>query len=433
MLKIFDSILWAIATVFIVYSGIYYTYKLRFVQFRFKDMFKNILKKSNSKETITPFESLMMVLGGRIGVGSIAGIALSIYLGGVGSIFWMWIIGFLSAPSAFAETVLGVKYQKNDKETYGGPSYYLEKGLNCKLLSKVYSFLIIFSYIGGFLSIQANTITTSITDYFEIKPIVIGVLLGLISFIIIIGGVKKISLVSRYLVPIMTLIYVGTSFYIIIKNISFLPTVFYKIIASAFSFKALGFGVLGSMVVGIQRGIFSNEAGLGTGAIAASVVKTNYPAECGFVQMIGIYITTFLICTSTAIVILTSNVNDVSIINGIELTQQAFIYHLGGFGNFVVILSIILFAFSTVLSGYFDGEASLKSLFPKISNFSLFVLKLVTFLIIIVGSLTKATLLWNIVNILTALLAIINIYAILKLKKDVIFELVRYDKCDKMK
>lgn len=431
MLKIFDSILWAVATVFIVYSGIYYTYKLKFVQFRFKDMFKNLLKKGHN--TISPFESLMMVLGGRIGVGSIAGIALSIYLGGIGSIFWIWVIGFLSAPSAFAETVLGVKYQSKSDEPYGGPSNYLLKGLNSKRLSRLYSYIILFSYIGGFLSIQANTITTSITDYYSVSPLAIGLIVGTISFAIILGGVKKISLVSKYLVPFMTLIYVGTSFLIIIKNITFIPNIIYQIFISAFNFRSIGFGIIGSMVVGIQRGIFSNEAGLGTGAIAASVVKTEYPAECGFVQMIGIYITTFLICTSTAIVILTSNIGDVSVINGIEMTQLAFISHLGSLGNFIVILSIVLFAFSTVLSGYFDGEASLKCLFPNISSIFLFFLKLITFLIIVIGSITRATLLWNIVNILTALLAIINIYAILKLKKDVIFELTRYDKCGKMR
>ena len=433
MLKILDSVLWSVATVFIVYSGIYYTYKLKFVQFRFKDMFKNLFKKNKLKNSITPFESLMMVLGGRIGVGSIAGIALSIYLGGVGSIFWMWIIGFLSAPSAFAETVLGVKYQEKNNDIYGGPSYYLLKGLKRKTLSRIYSYIIIFSYIGGFLSIQANTITTSITQYFDVQPVVIGLVLGTISFIIIMGGVKKISDVSKYLVPTMTLIYVLASLYIIFKNITLIPSIFYEIFISAFNVKSFGFGVLGSMIVGIQRGIFSNEAGLGTGAISASTVETMYPAECGFVQMIGIYITTFFICTSTAIVILTTDIGNIDVINGIEMTQQAFINHLGGVGNIVVIVSIILFAFSTVLSGYFDGEASLKCLFPKTGKKTLFVLKLVTFLVIVVGSLTKATLLWNIVNILTALLAIINIYAILKLKKDVIFELVRYDKCGKMK
>ena len=432
MLKIIDSILWAIATIFIVYSGIYYTIKLKFVQFRIKDMIINLFSKK-TKKGITPFESLMIVLGGRIGVGSIAGIALSIYLGGIGSIFWLWLIGILSAPSAFAETVLGVKYQNKTKdEIFGGPSYYL-KALNKNKLSRLYSYIIIFSYIGGFLSIQANTITTSITTYLDIPSIVIGIILGIISLYIILGGIKNISNVSKYLVPIMTLIYVITSLIIVILNINLIPNILKNIFIEAFNFKSLGFGILGSMIIGIQRGIFSNEAGLGTGAIAASTVETDFPARQGFVQMIGIYITTFLICTSTAIVILSTDISGNNIINGIELTQQAFINHLGNFGNIVVIISIILFAFSTVLSGYYDGEASMKFLFPNISKRKILILKVITFLVIIIGSITKANILWNIVNILTALLAIINIYAIMKLKNKVIYELERYNKCGKMK
>ena len=432
MLKIIDSILWAITTIFIVYSGIYYTIKLKFVQFRIKDMIINLFPKK-TKKGITPFESLMIVLGGRIGVGSIAGIALSIYLGGIGSIFWLWLIGILSAPSAFAETVLGVKYQNKTKdEIFGGPSYYL-KALNKNKLSRLYSYIIIFSYIGGFLSIQANTITTSITTYLNIPSIIIGNILGIISLYIILGGIKNISNVSKYLVPIMTLIYVITSLIIVILNINLIPNILKNIFIEAFNFKSLGFGILGSIIIGTQRGIFSNEAGLGTGAIAASTVETDFPARQGFVQMIGIYITTFLICTSTAIVILSTDISGNNIINGIELTQQAFINHLGNFGNIVVIISIILFAFSTVLSGYYDGEASMKFLFPNISKRKILILKIITFLVIIIGSITKANILWNIVNILTALLAIINIYAIMKLKNKVIYELERYNKCGKMK
>lgn len=432
MLKIIDSILWAIATIFIVYSGIYYTFKLKFVQFRIKDMLSNLYSKKNNNG-ITPFESLMVVLGGRIGVGSIAGIALSIYLGGVGSIFWLWIIGIISAPLAFSETVLGVKYQiKTKNEIYGGPSYYLKK-LNKNKLSKLYAYLIIFSYIGGFLSIQANTITTSITTYINIPGIIIGIILGIISLYIILGGIKNISNVSKYLVPIMTLIYVITSLIIIILNMNLIPNIFKTIFIEAFNFKSLGFGIIGSMIIGVQRGIFSNEAGLGTGAIAASAVEIDYPARQGFVQMIGIYITTFLICTSTAIVILSTNVSGNNVINGIELTQQAFINHLGNFGNIIVIISIILFAFSTVLSGYYDGESSIKFLFPNISKRKILILKIITFLIIIIGSITKANVLWNIVNILSALLAIINIYSIMKLKSKVIYELERYNKCGKIK
>ncbi len=424
MLKIIDSILWAIATVLMVYSGIYFTYKLKFVQFNFKEMFKNIIKKEDN--AISPFESLMMVLGGRIGVGSIAGIALAIYLGGTGSIFWMWIIGIISAANSFAETTLGVKYQEKDNNLYkGGPSYYIKNGLNNKKLGKFYALIIVISQVFGFLSIQANTITNSI----NFNPVISGLVITLIAFIIINKSTKQLFNISSKLVPIMTLIYILASIFIIINNIDQIPNLFKSIIFEAFNFKSLGFGVLSSFIVGIQRGIFSNEAGLGTGAIAASTVKTKFPANQGYVQILGIYITTFLVCTATALVILTSDINFLgNNLNGIEITQNAFIYHLGNIGNIIVILSIILFAFSTILAGFYDAESNLKYLTNK-TNY----LKIVICIILFISSIVPAKTIWEIVNILTALLAIINVYAIIKLKKDVIFELRRYKECGKMK
>ena len=433
MLKVIDSILWATATVMIVYAGIYFTFKLKFVQFNIKQMIKNIRKKSNT--VITPFESLMMVLGGRIGVGSIAGIALAICLGGVGSIFWMWVIGFISASNAFAETVLGLKYKEKDEEKIykGGPSYYLKNGLNNKRLGRIYAYIIVISQIIGFLSIQSNTITKSITNFLNIKPIIIGLVIMLLSLLIFSRGVKRIFKVSSKLVPIMTLIYLITSLFIILSNLNLIPFVFKTIVKEAFNFKALGFGVLGTMIVGIQRGIFSNEAGLGTGAIAASTVDTDYPVSQGYVQIIGIYITTFLICTATALVILTSDVTIMSgNLNGIEITQNAFIYHIGHFGNIIVVLSIILFSFSTILSGYYDAQSNLKFL-TKVNDKKNLLLKVISCIVLLISSVMSANLIWQIVNILTAILAIINIYAIMKLKKDVIYELRRYKECDKIK
>lgn len=430
MTKIFDSVLWAIATVLLVFCGLFYTYKLKFVQFRFIEMFKNLFKKQNG--SISPFQSLMIVLGGRIGVGSIAGIALAIHLGGIGSIFWIWLSGIISAPNTFAETVLGVRYKEKDtKDIYrGGPSYYLSKGLHKPRLGKLYAIILLFSYIGGCLSIQANTITTSIKPYITLPSLAIGIIICVATMTIIFGGIEKISKVSSFLVPIMTLIYLFASLLIIFKNITLLPSVFGSIIKQAFNIKALGFGVLGSMIVGVQRGIFSSEAGLGTGSIAASTVDVDLPARQGYVQMLGIYITTFLICTATAISILTSDVVNLgNVTNGIEMTQAAFTFHLGNLGNIIVILSIILFAFSTVLSGYYDGESNLKYLKPNHNRRSVLLLKVISIFVLLLGSILSATLLWQWINIFTALQAIINIYALWYLRKDVIFEWKRYEKC----
>ena len=237
MLKIINGVLWAFATVFLISMGIYYTYKLKFVQFKFKDMFKNLFKKT-SRDSISPFASLMMVLGGRIGVGSVAGIAIAIYYGGVGSIFWMWVVGLITLPLAFVEVVLGVKYKERDGKYFkGGPSYYLKKGVKNKKLGNIYAFLIIFSYVGGFLGIQSNTITKSLNTFVTVEPLVVGLVISLITFIIIIGGVKKISDACSKIVPLMTLLYVVTALYIVLLNINSVPLILLNIFKQAFNFK----------------------------------------------------------------------------------------------------------------------------------------------------------------------------------------------------
>lgn len=425
MLELINKISWAIATIFLVFSGIYFTFKLKGVQFKFKRMLKSLLKK-DEKSAIKPYQTLMMVLAGRIGVGSIAGVALAIYLGGVGAIFWMWIIAFIGASNSFAETVLGILYkEKDEKNIYkGGPSYYIKKGLNNKKLGAIYACLVIFSYVGGFLSIQSNTITKSINQIIDISPIIVGIIISIFTSFIIFGGIKRIANTASKIVPFMTIGYVLIAIYICIVNIDRLPNIFISIIKDAFDFKPFFSGFLGTMVIGVQRGIFSNEAGLGTGAIASSTVATEDASSQGYLQMIGVYITTMLICTSTAIIILTSPyqtliLNDV---NGIEITQSAFTYHLGNVGNYLIFLSIILFSFTTILTGYYDGEASLKYFFKEVKKRYLLYLKIATIFILFIGCMIASTTLWAFVDILVALEAIINIYALVMLRKDVIHE-----------
>ena len=228
----------------------------------------------------------------------------------------------------------------------------------------------------------------------------------------------------------MTLLYVVTALYIVLLNINSVPLILLNIFKQAFNFKSLGFGLFGSIVIGIQRGIFSSEAGLGTGAIASSTTDNN-PVNQGLVQMLGVYITTFLVCTSTAIIILTANNNlNLIDINGIEITQLAFIKHLGSLGNYIVFISIILFAFSTILSGYYDGEASIKY-FNK-GKKSLNLLKVISLIVIFFGAFLSSNFLWNLVDILTALLAVINGYAMFILRQEVIEEYTKYYKCDKI-
>ena len=421
-----NRIIWLIATSLIIISGLYFSFKLKFIQFRFIKMFKSLFIKNKEQETIKPFESLMMVIAGRIGVGSIAGIAISIYYGGVGSIFWMWISSLLATSLTFVETILGMIYQKKDTKqvSKGGPSYYIKYGLNNKLLGNIYALIIIFTDIFGFISIQTNTITHSIQEIVNIDNKIIGIVLSILVIIIIIGGVKRIAIFSSRMVPTMTLLYLFICLIIILINIDKLPNIFLTIFKSAFEFKSISGGILGSMIIGIQRGIFSNEAGIGTGAIASAATKTSSKEEQlaqGYTQMLGVYITTFLICTSTALILLTTNTSNLNInnINGIEIVQYAFTNHLGIIGNYFVFIIIFLFAFTTILSSYYNGESSLKYFIESPKKILKF-LKILTCISIIIGAISKSNIIWNFIDVFVGILAIINIYSLIKLKDDVI-------------
>ena len=418
-----NDFVWIIAALTIFISGIYFTIKLKFVQFDFKKMFKSLNKKSNSKESITPKQALMMVLAGRVGVGSISGVALAIFTGGVGSIFWMWIAALFAVTNSFGETVLGIKYKEKDegKIYKGGPSYYIKKGLKNNKLAIIYAIIIVICYSCGFTSIQSNTIIASTTQMFSVNKIVLSIILSTIVFTIIFGGVKKISDVTSKIVPFMIVLYLITGFYILCVNYTQTPSIIIKIVKSAFNIKSVTGGLIGTFLVGLQRGIFSNEAGIGTGSIASSTVETNNAAEQGYIQMIGVYITTMLVCTATAIIIMTSDYNLLNLndINGIEITQYAFKYHLGNFGNIIVFISIIMFAFSTILTGYYYGESSLKSIFNKLTKRNILILKLLIIIVVFVGGITSPSILWNLVDMLAAVLVIINIYALLRLRKEI--------------
>lgn len=436
MLESINKFFWAIATFLILGSGIYFSFQFKFVQFRFKEMFYNLFKKENRNTGIRPIQSFLMTLGSRIGVGSIAGVSLALYLGGPGSIFWMWISAFLSASNTFCETVLGIVYREKDGKDYkGGPSYYIRNGLNKSKLGSIYAIIILISFVGGFVGIQGNTITKSFLEIFDVSKFIIGIILVFFVSIIVFGGLKRIASFSEKMVPFMSIMYIGIAIFVGIKNILFIPSVFKLIITSAFKLKSVYGGLVGSLIIGVQRGIFSNEAGLGTGSITSSTSSTDSSVSQGYIQMLGIYVTTLLICTATVIIVMTSNYSELSLVdvNGIEITQYAFRYHLGDFGNFMLFLSVLLFSFTTILTGYYDGESSLKYLFRRTSKVHLTFLKVISLIVLFLGCIISSETLWSFVDILMALLAIINIYALFKLKRDVkqefrYYNMKKYDK-----
>lgn len=420
MIVLTNKLLWAIASALIIISGIYFTLKLKFIQLNIKNILSSTLKKNKDTKGLSPLSTLMLTLAGKIGVGSIAGVALAIYIGGPGTIFWMWVMALISASNTFAETYIGILYKEKDEDNIykGGPSYYIKNGLNKKNLAIFCAILIIICYLVGFIPIQANTITKSINEIITINPIIIGLVLCSFSAFIIFGGIKKISNVSNKLVPAMTFLYLLVAGIIVIKNITLIPNILLTIISDAFNFKPFFAGFMSTLIIGIQRGIFANESGLGTGSIASSATSDSNPIKTGYVQMLGIYITTLLICTSTALIIMTSNYNTINFtdINGIEITQYAFTYHLGNIGNIIIFISILFFAFSTILTGYYYIESNLKFFKAKISHKQLIIVKIITIIFLFIGCLISSEQLWDIVDCLVAMLAIINIYTLIKLR-----------------
>ena len=422
MLESVNKLLWGLASFMIIGCGFLFTALFRGPQFQFKKMFQALFKK-NSSEGISAMETLMMVLAGRIGVGSLAGVALAIYYGGPGTIFWMWMITFLCAIHTFAETVLGNIYKEKDfKKVYkGGPMYYIKNGLSKPKLGFIYALFILIAYVGGFIGVQANTITKSLNMIIPFPSFLVGLILVILTALIIFGGVERISSMTNKLVPFMTLFFVSVSLYILILSWKQIPSILGSIMTNAFTIKSFLGGFIPMIMIGIQRGIFAMEAGLGTGSIASSITNSDDSISLGYIQVIGVYITMFLICTSTALVILCSNYVEVNFMdmNGIELTQHAFTHFLGSFGNYFIFLSILLFSFSTILTGYYYGESSLKYMIPKSTSFHLMILKMITLLILFIGAVMSSTILWKIVDIMVAILAIINVYALYELKDDV--------------
>ena len=411
MLYFLNRIIWSTAFVFLIGSGIYFSIKLRFKQFDIVGMVKSFRKSDGS----SPFSSLAMSLGARIGVGSLAGVALAIKLGGIGSIFWIWISSLIVAINSYVESFLSVEYKKKD---IGGPAYYISYGLGKKKVAFFYAFLIIITYVFGFLPIQSNTISR-VFNGFGVSSFLVGFIIVVLSSFIIFGGRKSIISFISTLVPIMCLIYIFIGLYIIFISIDIIPNIIASIISEAFNYKALGVGIIVSLIIGFRRGIFSTEAGIGTSAIAAASSSSKDGVKCGLVQVVGVYFTSLIICTITALVILCSDYNSLmsTSINGIEVTSYAFNYHFGRLGDVILIVSIILFSFSTIIAGYYYGESNLRFLINN--KLAILFLKVSTLILLFIGSVISPNIIWNIVDILVGLLAIINVSSIFLLRDEV--------------
>lgn len=414
MLNTVNYLLWINLSFFILFLSLLLTFKSKFLQFRIIKILKSLFKKKKNTG-ITNLQALMVTLGGKIGVGSISGVALAIYYGGPGTIFWMIGISLILSILTFYEAYLGVIYQENDQDNIykGGPSYYIKKGLNNKLLSVIYSILVIICYNCCFISIQSNTLVKMLDINCQINPIVIGILLGITTLVIISRGIKKIALISNIIVPIMLILYLGFTFFIICNNLNTINKSVPIILHDAFNIKSFFSGFIPLIIMSIQRIVFATESGIGTSSIIASTTDSE-PQQQAYIQLFGVHITSLVICLSTAIIILTTDYHSLFVndINGIELVIYAFKFHFGIYGSIILMAIVIMFCFSTIITGYYNGESCLKSLNVK----KYIYLKIITILIILVGVTFKSSLLWIIVDFLIGIILLINCYAIYRLR-----------------
>ena len=404
------SIVWFLSSILIVYGGIKFSLKYHFLQFNIKKIIAGI--RSKSKNNISPISSLCISLAAKIGVGSLSGVALAIYLGGIGTIFWIVIISLLVVINTYIECILGIKYREKVAGNYlGGPSYYLKKCLNNKYLSHLYGILIIISYSILFLSIQTNTIIRTI-DYFMLDTNYVVIILFIVTFLIIIKGLKGVSTINLFIVPLMIVLYFLLGIYVFFTNLEIVPHLITAVLKEAFHIKS----IIPVFLIGMQRAIFMTESSIGTSAIAASTCDNDADKQA-MLEVLGIYIIIFLICLMTFFMIVTSNYNLVKFnnINGIEIVIYAFKYHFGAYGSIIISLITILFAFSTIVSSYFFGEINLLA-FSKKKIVSI-TYKIVFMIVILASCYIKVNILWNLTDFLVAILAIINMYAIIKIDK----------------
>lgn len=415
MINIINKTLWIISSVFLFCGGLYFTFALKFKQFNFRRMLKIFFCKNVDRTS--SLQSLLISLGARIGVGSLAGVALAIWYGGAGSIFWFWISSFILSINTYVECFLSVKYKVNNT---GGPSFYMMNGLNNKKLAIAYAVLVIFAYIGGFLTIQSNTIS-NILKTFNISSLLVGIFISLLSFMIVLKGLKGVVKVIEVLVPFMCLLYIIVGMIIVFNNMESIPKILNEIFENAFKIRSFSGGFLTTFIIGTQRSIFATESGIGTSAIAVSSSSSDDADMQGLLQVIGVYFTSLIICSITAFIILSSDYKSLLLnnINGIEITTYAFKYHLGLVGSVILTILILLFSFSTIISGYYYGESNVKFLFYD-NHRVIFIFKVIMVVLLFCGCIISANLFWNIIDILVAIMAIINISSLFKLKEVVV-------------
>ena len=408
----------------LTFTGIYFTIRTKAVQITMLPESLRVLTEKSSAGGVSSFQALMISTASRVGTGNIAGVATALAAGGAGAIFWMWLLALLGSASAFIESTLAQIYKQKDGKTFrGGPAYYIERALGQRWLGIVFSILLIACFAFGFNALQSFNVSSAFEYYAgsdaDLKhtiAVVIGLVLAAGTAATIFGGTHRIGVITSVIVPIMAIFYIGLGLFIAVTNLGSFPTIFSRIFQEAFDFRAIAGGFAGSCVMqGIKRGLFSNEAGMGSAPNAGATAEVSHPAKQGMVQMISVFIDTLLICTTTAMMLLVFNPtpNATPELTGMPLVQQAVNSQVGSFGIHFITVSILLFAFSSLIGNYCYAESNLKFICESKLLLNLF--RVICVVVVFVGSTAEFETVWNLADVLMGFMAIVNIISILLL------------------
>ena len=426
-----------ILIIVLVLGGLYFTIRTRFAPFRlFKDQIKSVTQKPTDGKSVSSFQALMVSTASRVGTGNIIGVSTALCLGGFGSVFWMWIIALIGSASAFVESTLAQIFKKkNDDGTCsGGPAYYILAVLKNKPLAIIFALFLILTYGVGFNMLASYNLQSTFSSYSfynpETSPWIIGLILAVICGYCLIGGGKRVVKVTSFLVPFMGVAYIIVALVIVVLNFRMLPDVFKTIFTQAFDFEAIFGGFTGSCVMfGIKRGLFSNEAGVGSAPNASASADVDHPVKQGLVQVLSVFIDTMLVCTASAFMCMCSGVAPTAELSGAPYVQAALSQTLGAFGPIFITVAMILFAFTTLLGNLYYVDMTLIFICGKIpSKAFMTVYRIIAAVLIFVGAGLSADLLWNIADITMGGMTLINMPVIIILSKYAINALKDYDR-----
>ena len=418
-----NYILWTyILIAMLLGCAVWFSIKTKFVQFRMLGEMIRLLGDSTAKingheKHISSFQAFTISLASRVGTGNLAGVATAITVGGPGAIFWMWIIALLGSSSAFVESSLAQLFKIKGKHSYiGGPAYYMEKGLKKRWMGVLFAVLITITFGFAFNSVQSNTMSAALESAFNIDPWLSGTVISMLTLFIIFGGVQRIATISSIIVPVMAVGYILLALFVVFSNIGRIPTVIEQIIGNAFGWhQAIGGGIGAALMQGIKRGLFSNEAGMGSAPNAAATAHVTHPAKQGFIQALGVFTDTLLICSCTAFIILFSEEHIGNGLDGIQLTQAALTNEVGSIGGIYVAIATLFFAYSSILGNYYYGEANIR--FFTSRQWPVILYRILVGGMVMFGALASLSLVWSLADVTMALMSICNLIAILLLGK----------------